>query len=151
MDSVKKARKHFDRLNSLGYEIDRDLGDVVLFKRFNFEDNFAHVIFLYGRDYGGIWAYTKPFRDYLKANPEIAKRYEAVKLRKARYYGTFSKEYVWAKENFIYGILKSLYPEKIFKIPHETIDNALTLSGYSGFAITQYHAEMKTTKIKLPG
>lgn len=52
-----------------------------------------------------------PFRDYLRAHPEAAKRYEALKLDLVRRYRDDREAYTAAKEDFVQEILaKATHP-----------------------------------------
>lgn len=112
VDSLEEAKKYLHNFEDIGYKIIDIIDD---YKCIGLCRDKINVIFLYDKNYKGIWKYTKDFRNYLNTNPELAKEYERLKIRKSKLHKKSHRLYIHSKESFILKILRIIYPDRIFK------------------------------------
>jgi GrpB-like predicted nucleotidyltransferase (UPF0157 family) len=67
----------------------------------------THHIHITGLD-GEMWCRRLPFRDHLRANPDEARRYEALKYDLARRYPTDRDGYSEAKTDYVEGVYRKM-------------------------------------------
>ena len=77
-----------------------------VFAKFSNLENLTKTHVLHVVEYGGDWWQTHIFfRDYLNEHPEVAKRYEALKIELAEAFPTDERSYTDGKKIFVEKIL----------------------------------------------
>lgn len=93
-------------LATLGYELVTDAHAYKLFIKGSEEARTHHLSFTSPNN--NYWKETIQFRDYLLANPLVAKAYEAEKLKLASEYSTSRRNYSLNKARFIQSVLRDI-------------------------------------------
>ncbi len=111
---IKDEKYLINQITSLNYEYIKAYEEKMPYRRF-FQKNNVHGIRTYHIhvvEYNSeFWRRHLLFRDYLKSHPEIAKKYEKLKLKLASQF-TNHNEYAMAKTEFIREIEKQALVNK---------------------------------------
>jgi len=106
VSSAGASSAYAKQLATLGYKLVTDGAHYKLYIKGS-EDAYTHHLTFTDPE-GTYWKETIQFRDYLLENPDIAKAYEAEKLKLVSKYGTSRRNYTANKAKFIQAILRDI-------------------------------------------
>ncbi len=103
---LAQALNYEEALSTLGYTLVTDGANYTLYIKGSEEARTHHLTFTSPE--GDYWKETLRFRDYLLDHPNVAKAYEAKKIRLAEQYATSRRNYSSNKARFIQSVLREI-------------------------------------------